>query len=112
MFREKWIQKYATISDDFNPCRGLKVCSYNDEAGNRSERIGDLAANIAEVAVKRYENQTLVKPLIHIKKMTAVVEKMLEEIIDAYYNKDTETVKRVWNEDNNVDEYYLYIKEK
>jgi len=73
------------------------------------ERIGDLAVNIAEVAV-RYENQTLVKPLIHIKKMTAVVEKMLEEIIGAYYNKDTETAKRVWNEDNNVDEYYLYIK--
>jgi phosphate transport system protein len=73
------------------------------------ERIGDLAVNIAEVAV-RYENQTLVKPLIHIKKMTAVVEKMLEEIIGAYYNKDTETAKRVWNEDNSVDEYYLYIK--
>ncbi|MBN2252057.1 MAG: phosphate signaling complex protein PhoU [Kosmotogaceae bacterium] len=73
------------------------------------ERIGDLAVNIAEVAV-RYENQTLVKPLIHIKKMTAVVEKMLEEVIDAYYNKDTETAKRVWNEDNKVDEYYLYIK--
>jgi len=73
------------------------------------ERIGDLAVNIAEVAV-RYENQTLVKPLIHIKKMTAVVEKMLEEVIDAYYNKDTETAKRVWNEDSKVDEYYLYIK--
>jgi phosphate transport system protein len=42
--------------------------------------------------------------------MTAVVEKMLEEIIGAYYNKDTETAKRVWNEDNSVDEYYLYIK--
>jgi phosphate transport system protein len=73
------------------------------------ERIGDLAVNIAEVAV-RYENQTLVKPLIHIKKMTAVVEKMLEEVIDAYYNKDTEAAKRVWNEDSKVDEYYLYIK--
>jgi phosphate transport system protein len=42
--------------------------------------------------------------------MTAVVEKMLEEVIDAYYNKDTEAAKRVWNEDSKVDEYYLYIK--
>lgn len=73
------------------------------------ERIGDLAVNIAEVAV-RYENQTLVKPLIHIKKMTAVVEKMLEEVIDAYYGKDTEAAKGVWTEDSKVDEYYLYIK--
>lgn len=73
------------------------------------ERIGDLAVNIAEVALK-YENQTLVKPLIHIKKMTAVVENMLEEIIKAYYNRDIETAKTVWNEDSKVDEYYLYIK--
>jgi phosphate transport system protein len=73
------------------------------------ERIGDLAVNIAEVAVK-YENQTLVKPLIHIKKMTAVVENMLEEIIRAYYDKDIETAKMVWSEDSKVDDYYSYIK--
>jgi len=73
------------------------------------ERIGDLAVNIAEVAV-RYENQTLVKPLIHIKKMTAVVENMLDEIIRAYYNRDIEVTRKVWSEDAKVDEYYVYIK--
>jgi phosphate transport system protein len=73
------------------------------------ERIGDLAVNIAEVAV-RYESQTLVKPLIHIKKMTAVVENMLDEIIRAYYNRDIEVTRKVWSEDAKVDEYYVYIK--
>jgi len=73
------------------------------------ERIGDLAVNIAEVAV-RYENQTLVKPLIHIKKMTAVVENMLDEIIRAYYNRDIEVTRKVWSDDAQVDEYYVYIK--
>ncbi len=73
------------------------------------ERIGDLAVNIAEVAV-RYENQTLVKPLIHIKKMTAVVENMLDEIIRAYYNRDIEVTRKVWSDDAKVDEYYVYIK--
>ena len=73
------------------------------------ERIGDLAVNIAEVAV-RYENQTLVKPLVHIKKMTAVVENMLDEIIKAYYNRDIEVTRKVWSEDAKVDEYYVYIK--
>lgn len=75
------------------------------------ERIGDLAVNIAEVAIK-YEGNTLPKPLIHIKKMTGIVEKMIDDVITAYYNKDIELAKKVWLLDEEVDKSYMYIKEE
>ena len=75
------------------------------------ERIGDLAVNIAEVTIK-YEGNSLPKPLIHIKKMTGIVEKMIDDVITAYYNKDLELAKKVWLIDEEVDRSYDYIKEE
>ncbi len=102
------------IIDDLQRKMDLEICNYIGRFQPLAEDlryvlIGDLAVNIAEVAV-RYENQTLVKPLVHIKKMTAVVENMLDEIIKAYYNRDIEVTRKVWSEDAKVDEYYVYIK--
>jgi len=75
------------------------------------ERIGDQAVNIAEVAIE-YEGTRLAKPLVHIKQMTAIVEKMMDDIMTAYYNKDLELATDVWKQDERVDDIYSYIKKE
>lgn len=73
------------------------------------ERIGDLAVNIAEVAIAN-TGRSLIKPLTHMRKMMAIVESMLDNVIKAYYTRDIELAKSIWKSDEKVDDIYNFIR--
>ena len=75
------------------------------------ERIGDLAVNIAEVAVANI-GRSLVKSPIHMRKMMTIVESMLDDVIKAYYARDVELAKSIWKSDEKVDNLYNFIRKE
>jgi phosphate transport system protein len=66
------------------------------------ERVGDLAVNIAEAAV-RYVHHPPVKKLIDIPRMAHIAQSMLRDALDAYVKRDTALAQRVLNEDDQLD---------
>ncbi len=73
------------------------------------ERVGDLAADIAEVTVK-YSQDFELDTQEKLRKMTAVVEDMVEDALTAYYKRDIELAIEVWERDDIVDKLYDEIK--
>lgn len=66
------------------------------------ERVGDLAVNIAEAAV-RYTTHPPVKPLIDIPRMALIAQDMLRDALDAYVRRDVATASSVLDRDDEVD---------
>ena len=66
------------------------------------ERVGDLAINIAEAAL-RYLAHPPVKELIDIPRMAAIAQRMLRDALDAFVRRDTELAQHVLNEDDALD---------
>jgi len=66
------------------------------------ERVGDLAVNIAEAAM-RYISHPPVKQLIDIPQMGDIAQAMLRDALDAYVKRDTELATKVLNEDDRLD---------
>jgi phosphate transport system protein len=66
------------------------------------ERVGDLAVNIAEAAV-RYLGHAPVKQLIDIPRMGTIAQTMLRDSLDAYVKRDTELARSVLNSDDELD---------
>ena len=66
------------------------------------ERVGDLAINIAEAAL-RYASHPPVKRLIDIPKMASIAQTMLREALDAFVRRDTALAQRVLNADDELD---------
>ena len=66
------------------------------------ERVGDLAVNIAEAAI-RYVGHAPVKKLIDIPKMGEIAQSMLRDALDAYVRRDTALAHRVLNQDDELD---------
>jgi phosphate transport system protein len=66
------------------------------------ERVGDLAVNIAEAAI-RYVGHAPVKKLIDIPKMGDIAQSMLRDALDAYVKRDTALARHVLNEDDQLD---------
>jgi phosphate transport system protein len=66
------------------------------------ERVGDLAINIAEAAL-RYTVHPPVKRLIDIPKMAMIAQSMLRDALDAFVHRDTALAQRVLNEDDELD---------
>ena len=66
------------------------------------ERVGDLAINISEAAL-RYLAHAPVKELIDIPRMADIAQAMLRDALDAYVKRDTELATRVLNEDDRLD---------
>lgn len=73
------------------------------------ERIGDQAADIAELAM-RLCGQTYIKPITHLPQMAQQAMKMVTGSIDAFINGDLETARRVWEMDTTVDNFFDTIK--
>lgn len=69
------------------------------------ERIGDHAEGIAKINVS-IGNDTLVKPLKDIPKMSEKGLAMLEKCMKAFVNRDIEAAKMVCNADDEVDALY------
>jgi phosphate transport system protein len=66
------------------------------------ERVGDLAINIAEAAL-RYANHPPVKRLIDIPNMASIAQTMLRDALDAFVRRDTDLAQQVLNADDELD---------
>ena len=66
------------------------------------ERVGDLAVNIAEAAV-RYLSHPPVKQLIDIPRMAEIAHAMLRDALDAFVRRDTALAQRVLDADDALD---------
>ena len=72
------------------------------------ERIGDQAADIAEISQYVTENNLLVK--VHIAEMSEHAIKMVKDSVDSFVRKDIETVKNVISHDDIVDGLFFQVK--
>ncbi|MDD2569022.1 MAG: phosphate signaling complex protein PhoU [Clostridia bacterium] len=72
------------------------------------ERIGDQAADIAEITVHLSEKAYLIK-LIDIPKMAEATVRMVRESIDAFVARDLSLAKQVIESDDIVDELFCRI---
>lgn len=72
------------------------------------ERIGDQAADIAEIT--RHLNGNPVYPFIEIGKMVGAVTKMVTDSIDAYVKQDLSLAEKVIKYDDRVDALFHEIK--
>jgi phosphate transport system protein len=66
------------------------------------ERVGDLAVNIAEAAV-RYLGHAPVKQLIDIPRMGTIAQTMLRDALDSFVKRDTDLARSVLNCDDELD---------
>jgi phosphate transport system protein len=66
------------------------------------ERVGDLAINIAEAAV-RYLKHPPVKELIDIPRMARIAQSMLRDALDAFVRRDVAAAQYVLNQDDELD---------
>jgi phosphate transport system protein len=66
------------------------------------ERVGDLAVNIAEAAV-RYLSHPPVKELIDIPRMADIAHGMLRDALDAFVRRDTVLAQQVLDADDALD---------
>jgi phosphate transport system protein len=66
------------------------------------ERVGDLAINIAEAAV-RYMRHPPVKELIDIPRMAFIAQAMLRDALDAFVRRDTVLAQAVLDADDALD---------
>jgi phosphate transport system protein len=67
------------------------------------ERVGDLAVNIAEAAI-RYAERAPVKKFIDIPRMATIAQAMLRDSLDAFVRRDTALAQHVLDEDDKLDE--------
>jgi phosphate transport system protein len=66
------------------------------------ERVGDLAINIAEAAL-RYLAHPPVKELIDIPRMADIAQGMLRDALDAFVRRDTQLAQQVLDDDDTLD---------
>jgi len=66
------------------------------------ERIGDLAVNIAERVISLNQEPQL-KPYIDIPEMAGITQKMLQDVLNAFVNRDADLARSVCERDDRVD---------
>ena len=66
------------------------------------ERVGDLAVNIAK-SVIRIGEEPFIKPLEEIPKMAEIAQKMINNVLKAYYEEDVAAAKEIADVDDEVD---------
>jgi len=67
------------------------------------ERIGDLAVNIAETALRYIEHRPI-KPLIDIPRMSTVAQRMLTIALEAFLERNASLAESVLLEDDQLDD--------
>ncbi|MCX5714876.1 MAG: phosphate signaling complex protein PhoU [Candidatus Omnitrophica bacterium] len=75
------------------------------------ERIADMAVDIAQ-RVMELVDKPLLKPLIDIPKLSAIAQKMVQEAIDAFVNRDAELARKVVLSDSEADKLRNLIQEE
>ena len=66
------------------------------------ERVGDMAVNIAEAAL-RYLAHAPVKPLLDLPRMADIAQAMLRDSLDAFVRRDTVLAQSVLDRDDTLD---------
>ena len=69
------------------------------------ERMGDLAANIAKRSIALAQTREIESFWV-IPNMSARVQTMVKDVLDAYVEDDVAKAERVWQSDHEVDEIY------
>jgi phosphate transport system protein len=82
--------------------RDLRYITTAIKINGHLERIGDMAANIAEKAILLSEEPPM-KPYIDIPRMAEVARGMIRESLDALVNEDTDLARKVRMEDETID---------
>ncbi|MDK2809674.1 MAG: phosphate transport system protein [Petroclostridium sp.] len=72
------------------------------------ERIADHSADICDLTIKMAD-QKYIKPLIDIPKMAEAAKAMVNHAINAYVTQDVELAKKVCNDDDEIDNYFVKI---
>jgi len=70
---------------------------------NDLERVGDHGVNIAQSTL-RLVPQPLLKPLVDIPRMADLATAMLNDALDAFVRRDSETARRLCRKDDEVDQ--------
>jgi len=83
--------------------RDLRFVTTAIKINGHLERIGDMAANIAERAVILNE-LPLLKPYIDLPKMDIIARTMIRESLDAFVNEDVELARKVKSDDEVIDQ--------
>lgn len=73
------------------------------------ERIGDHAADIAELAL-RLDNADACSALAHLPAMVESVKTMVHDAIHAFIDRDTELAKEIWKRDDIIDAFFDKVK--
>jgi phosphate transport system protein len=82
--------------------RDLRFITTAIKINGHLERIGDMAANIAEKSIILGEEPPM-KPYIDIPRMAEIARGMIRGSLDALVNEDTELARKVRMEDENID---------
>lgn len=69
------------------------------------ERVGDLAKNIAKRAMILNQAEPI-QLTRSVERMGKIAAAHLNQVLDAYANKDVEAAIAVWNADDNIDAHY------
>ncbi len=85
--------------------RDLRFITTAIKINGHLERIGDMAAKIAEKAIILNEEPPL-KPYIDIPRMAEQTVDMLQRSLDAFIDRDAGTAKKIAAEDDLVDNLY------
>ena len=72
------------------------------------ERIGDYSKNIARKAFS-LSNKPSFAPLQPLSRMGKVVQKMIEEVLNAYADRDANKADHVWYSDQEVDDLHASL---
>jgi phosphate transport system protein len=82
--------------------RDLRYITTAIKINGHLERIGDMAANIAEKAILLSEEPPM-KPYIDIPRMAEIARGMIKESLDALVKEDTDLARKVRMEDETID---------
>lgn len=80
------------------------------KASSDLERIGDHAVNIARETLNTSNQKNDVKIEKQIGKMAGDIRKMLEQVMDAYVNRDERQARKVAEKDLKIDQQYIDIR--
>ena len=84
----------------------LVICALKTSAV--LERIGDYSKNIARKAIT-LSQAPLLAPLHPLTRMGNSVQKMIEEVLEAYANRDAKQADNVWYSDQEVDDLHASL---
>jgi phosphate transport system protein len=82
--------------------RDLRFIATAIKINGHLERIGDMAANIAEKSIILSEEPPM-KPYIDIPRMAEIARGMIKESLDALVKEDTDLARKVRMEDETID---------